>query len=102
MKDSIRFDFEASESAVKELEAAAGLIKTEYQKMVTDDAYLLNDAWDSDSGNAFRSGYQSRAEELKQLEQAILSQAEDIRARSRRMYLMEHEAKRIASENEGK
>lgn len=102
MKDTISFDFEVGESAVKELEATAALIKTEYQRMISDDVYLLNAAWDSDSGKAFRAGYQKRAEELKRLERAIMAQADDIHGRCRRMYLMEQEAKRIASENEGK
>lgn len=99
MKGTIHFDFDISDSAVKELEEAAALLDAEARKMMDEDVYLLQSAWDSDSGIAFRERYLTFAAEIQKSGGDLLIQNEEIKEAARRYYIAEQEAKRIASEN---
>ena len=98
---TIHFDFEVCETAVKELEETAERIRVEYETIQVEDMHLLNSALRGEAGELLADYYFGCAERLKALEKKLLEQCEDIKRTARRMYTIEQEAKRIATEEEG-
>lgn len=101
-EDRIKFDFDACNTAVQELERVAVLLQTEHKKMLAEDIFLIKSVWESSSGEVFSKKYMEQSEQLKHIEQEILAQVEELKRISRKMNIIEQEAKRIAGEKEVK
>lgn len=101
-ENTIHFDFEVCETAVKELEGVAERLRIEYETMQAEDVHLLYTALCGEAGELLADNYLGCAERLKALESKLLEQCEEMNRAARKAYAIEQEAKRIAMEEEGK
>lgn len=101
-EDRIKFDFDACNTAVQELERVATMLEAEHKKMLAEDIFLVKSIWESSSGEVFSEKYMEQSEQLRRIEQEILAQVEELKRVSHKMYIIEQEAKRIAGEKEVK
>lgn len=87
-KDAI-IDYEVGTLAIKELEECAALLNREAEKMLREDMYTIQLAWDSGSAEKFKERYLAFVEEIKASEKETLLICEDLRRTTLRMKLAE-------------
>lgn len=100
MGREIKYDFALSSSVTEKLEEIASELDKKILANEEDDIRFLADAWQSDSFEEYIEKYRIFMNNVCVIRDEIYSEREQLVSISRRMYLAEEEAKRIAQQRE--
>lgn len=98
MDNIINYDFILSQKVSESLEETAQTLSAESVAKSEETLALLAAAWNSPQADLFAKKYRSITEEIKLLIDEIYSESEKIKSLSRKMYLIEQEAKQTITE----
>lgn len=98
MKEKIVYDFNLSKKVSNNLEEVVQNLNTEIIVTENDNLKLLAEAWNSKGAELYVKKYRSFISEVKNIRNEILKEIEQINLVSRKMYLIEQETKKTATE----
>ncbi len=98
MSQKLIYDFGLSKSVADNLREIADTIDTDVVKKLSEDETLFTSVWNGENADAFFVKYKKLIDNYKLVKNELLLQTEEIEKTSRHMFLIEQEAKEIATE----
>lgn len=93
MKEQIYYDFQISKDVSGKLEELAQYLRAEIVDPESEGMQMLSNAWKGEEANLFAAKYHGFVAETRKTSEDINKAAEKILRISRKMYLIEQEAK---------
>lgn len=100
MKDKILYDFNLSKTVCNGLEEIVQSLNAEVIAAENDNLELLARTWSSEGAEIFAIKYKHFISDLRTLSNEVNNEIERIKRTSRKMYLIEQEAKKKILEKE--
>lgn len=98
MTDKIEYDFSLSKSVCEELDEISQLLKQNASDAERDNLMVLAKAWNSDASVLFEKKYTAFLRTQKMTANEIEEESEKIKLLTKRLYLIEEQAKQKAVE----
>ena len=98
MTDRIDYNFSLSASVCDELDEIAQALEKNAYDAERDNLLLLSEAWGSEAADLFEKKYAGFLYGQRRISSNIVSASEKLRSISRRLYLLEEEAKKTVIE----
>lgn len=98
MTNKIEYDFSLSKSVCEELDEISQLLKQNASDAERDNLMILSKSWNSDASVMFEKKYMAFLRTQKMIANEIEEESEKIKLLTKRLYLIEEQAKQKAVE----
>ena len=98
MTNKIEYDFSLSKSVCEELDEISQLLKQNASDAERDNLMILSKSWNSDASVMFEKKYTAFLRTQKMIANEIEEESEKIKLLTKRLYLIEEQAKQKAVE----
>lgn len=98
MKDKILYDFNLSKTVCNNLDEIVQSLNTDIIAAENDNLELLARTWNSEAATLFAEKYRGFICEVRRLSDEVKGETERIKTTSRKMYIIEQEAKKTVQE----